>query len=246
MKLNASAKARKKEGLFVAEGIKMFLEAPKQRVDTVYVTDSFWRGGELQEQLGEFHVEVVEDHLFKKCCSNTVTPQGIVTLVKIMSYELGHMVNRDKVPCLLILDGIQDPGNLGTIIRTGEGAGVTGVIRSKDTVDLYNPKTIRSTMGSIYRIPTIEVEELKETILLCKKMGVKLYAAQLEDSKAYDRFDYRQGCGFLIGNEGNGLRKPIAELADHYLTIPMEGQVESLNAAIAATLLVYEAHRQRQ
>ena len=144
-----------------------------------------------------------------------------------------------------LLEDLQDPGNLGTILRTGEGAGITGVIMSEITVDIFNPKTIRSTMGSIYRVPFLYVENLAETIEALRKKGIRVYAAHLRGQDYYSGFSFAEGTAFLIGNEANGLRRETADLADNYLKIPMEGQVESLNAAIAASLLVYEAHRQR-
>ena len=114
-----------------------------------------------------------------------------------------------------------------------------------DTVDIFNPKTIRSTMGSVYRVPFIYVETLTEVVEKMKEKNIPVYAAHLKGQKNYYEFDYRKGCAFLIGNEGNGLKKETADLADDYLKIPMQGQVESLNAAIAASVLMYEAYRQR-
>jgi TrmH family RNA methyltransferase len=146
----------------------------------------------------------------------------------------------------LVLDGVQDPGNLGTMLRTGEGAGVTGVIMNRQTVDLFNPKTIRSTMGSLYRVPFFVAEDLTETLRQLKEEGVKLYAAHLSGTISYDEPDYTGPCGFLIGNEGNGLSEETAREADTYIRIPMEGRVESLNAAISAGLLLYECNRQRR
>ena len=177
--------------------------------------------------------------------SDTMTPQGILAVVEIPHYELEELLHGNQTQ-LLILESIQDPGNLGTMIRTGEGAGMTGIIMNKTTADLFNPKTIRSTMGSIYRVPYLIAENLPETIRLIKKQGVSLYAAHLKGTCAYDEKDYTKACGFLIGNEGNGLTDEIANLADAYIKIPMEGQVESLNAAISASLLLYECHRQRR
>ena len=117
---------------------------------------------------------------------------------------------------------------------------------NKTTVDLFNPKTIRSTMGSIYRVPFFVAEDLEETMQELKEKGVKLYAAHLKGTMQYDEPDYTGATGFLIGNEGNGLSDEIANLADTYIKIPMEGKVESLNAAISASLLMYEANRQRR
>jgi TrmH family RNA methyltransferase len=148
--------------------------------------------------------------------------------------------------CYLFLESIQDPGNLGTMLRTGEGAGVAAVIANKTTVDLYSPKTIRSTMGSIYRIPFLVAEDFGQAILEGKRRGVRFYAAHLKGSVCYDKPDYRHATGFLIGNEGNGLTPETASLADAYIRIPMEGKVESLNAAAAAAILMYEANRQRR
>lgn len=155
-----------------------------------------------------------------------------------------QLLQKDR-PLLVLLEDLQDPGNLGTILRTGEGAGITGVIMSKKTVDIYNPKTIRSTMGSIYRVPFLYVEDMEGTIRILREKGIRVYAAHLRGQDYYSGFSFVEGTAFLIGNEGNGLRRETADLADCYLKIPMEGQVESLNAAIAASLLVYEAHRQR-
>ena len=117
---------------------------------------------------------------------------------------------------------------------------------SKDTVDIYNPKVIRSTMGSIYRVPFVYVDNLPETLDVMKKHGITSYAAHLAGKNAYDQEDYQGGTAFLIGNEGNGLRDEVSERADILIRIPMEGQVESLNAAVAATVLMFEAGRQRR
>ena len=145
----------------------------------------------------------------------------------------------------VILEDIQDPGNLGTILRTGEGAGVSAVIMSRGCVDIYNPKTIRSTMGSIYRVPFMYTDDLPGTIDRIKAAGVSVYAAHLKGEKYYDEISYDKAA-FLIGNEGNGLKEETANLADTYIKIPMEGRVESLNAAIATSVLMYEHSRQRR
>lgn len=157
-----------------------------------------------------------------------------MTVLKRPAYELQQLIHQDR-PLLVLLENLQDPGNLGTILRTGEGAGITGVIMSKETVDIYNPKTIRSTMGSIYRVPFLYVEDMGETIRTLQEKGIRVYAAHLQGKDYYSSFSFEEGTAFMIGNEGNGLRRETADLADAYLKIPMEGQVESLNAAIAAS-----------
>lgn len=146
----------------------------------------------------------------------------------------------------MILETIQDPGNLGTIIRAGEGAGLTGVIMNSSTADIYNPKVIRSTMGSIYRVPFLYTEDLPGTIKRLKEKNIRLFAAHLKGENNYEEEDYTGNTGFLIGNEAKGLSDEISAMADTYVRIPMLGQVESLNAAVASSILMYEAARQRR
>ena len=146
---------------------------------------------------------------------------------------------------MLVLENLQDPGNLGTILRTGEGAGINGIIMSRETVDIYNPKVTRSTMGSIFRIPFVYVDDLFEVTQMMKDRKITTYAAHLNGTD-YTRESYTSGTAFLIGNEGNGLTDELTDKAQKKIKIPMCGKVESLNAAMASGLLVYEARRQRQ
>ena len=244
MQLVKKAKVRNEQRLFVVEGTKMFAEANREWVQQVYVSESFLLLDKNKALLSDVKYEVLTDHVFKTV-SDTQTPQGILSLLTMPSYTLSDILKQPN-PQLLILESIQDPGNLGTMFRTGEGAGIAGVIMNRTTVDVFNPKTIRSTMGSIYRVPFLVAENLKDTITDIKAQGVTLYAAHLKGKCSYDEVDYKTATGFLIGNEGNGLSDEIAELANSYIRIPMAGKVESLNAAIAATLLMYEAARQRR
>ena len=134
---------------------------------------------------------------------------------------------------------------MGTIVRTAEGAGASGVLMSGNCVDIYNPKTIRSTMGSIFRVPFFYAEDFYEDLSRLKAHNVRLYAAHLEGSMEYTTTDYRGKTAFLIGNEGNGLTSQAAAMADARIRISMCGNVESLNAAIATSVLLFEAKRQR-
>lgn len=239
------SKERRKDKVFLVEGVKMFEEAPESRILEVYVSESAYEKAneDIKNKLDRVGFNLITDDIFKKM-SDTQTPQGILTVVKQPEYRLEDIIKADN-PLLVVLENLQDPGNLGTIVRTGEGAGITGVILSKTTVDIYNPKTIRATMGSIYRVPFVYVEDLKDTLVQMKEAGITSYAAHLKGDNYYSSFSFTQPTAFLIGNEGNGLTDEISEIADHYLKIPMEGKVESLNAAIATSLLIYETHRQR-
>ena len=162
IQLNKKAKLRDERDIFVVEGSKMFGEAPKERIERAYISESYLEKNSMKQILEKVPYEVVSDAVFK-AMSDTQTPQGILCLVKQYHYELKELLKRDH-PLFLVLENLQDPGNLGTIMRTAEGAGVTAVIMSKGTVDLYNPKTIRATMGSVYRVPFVYVEDLRETV----------------------------------------------------------------------------------
>lgn len=241
------SKTRKEQGLFVVEGTRMVREAPKEFIKELYVSESFLIKEEnrtfLEKEVG-VPFEAVKDEIFAKM-SDTVTPQGILCVLYKMDHNLEVMLE-DKEGTFLVLEDIQDPGNLGTMIRTGEGAGIAGVIMSSQTVDIYNPKVIRSTMGSIYRVPFCYVDDLPAALRLLRKRGVHTYAAHLDGDRYYDECFFSGQTGLLIGNEGNGLSDEVTSLAEHKLKIPMEGKVESLNAAISASILMYEAYRQKK
>ncbi len=240
-------KARDGEKLYLVEGIRMFREVPKEDLLEVYASESFYKKEEaaIREALEGTSVreEILTDAVFAYV-SDTKSPQGILCLVKQKDYKLEDLLGDESQ--LMILEHLQDPGNLGTIFRTAEAAGVSGILMDKGCVDIYNPKTIRSTMGAIYRVPFLYTEDLHKTMKELQGRGLKIYAAHLEDSLDYDVPDYRKATAFLIGNEGNGLSRETADLADQYIKIPMLGQVESLNAAVAATVLMFEAARQRR
>lgn len=244
IQLNTKGKARRTSRAFVVEGVKMFREAPEEWIESIYVSESFL---EKNPELLEKHTyEVLSDAMFKHV-SDTMTPQGILCVVKMPEYQLEDLLGDNQTPpLLLVTENIQDPGNLGTMFRTAEGAGVTGILMSRNTVDLFNPKTIRSTMGSVYRMPFVYTEDLEKSIFELQERGVSCYAAHLKGETFYDKWDYRKPTAFFIGNEGNGLSEKIADTADIYIRIPMEGKLESLNAAMAAGILMYEANRQRR
>ena len=148
--LNKKAKERREQDVFVAEGWKMFQEAPREWLKKVYVSESGSKMHEMPSDGTEY--EVVDDRVFQSMC-DTKTPQGVLSMIRMPHYTEEEVMDNGKTPLLMVLEDLQDPGNVGTIIRTAEGAGVTGIIMSRGTADIFNPKTIRSTMGSIYRMP---------------------------------------------------------------------------------------------
>lgn len=244
LQLQKKGKVRDEENVFVVEGLRMFAEVPANRVEKVYISETLYNRKKRELNLQDFPLEILSDSVFQHV-SDTKTPQGILCVVKRKNYDLEELLKVEN-PHFMVLDNLQDPGNLGTIVRTAEGAGVDAIFMSKDCVDIYNPKTIRSTMGSIYRMPFIYTEDIPELLNIFKKNGVKSYAAHLDGKNSYDKENYATGTAILIGNEGNGLRDEVTENADILVHIPMQGQVESLNAAIAASVLMFEVFRQRR
>lgn len=237
------SKLRNEEKRFVVEGLRMFSEAPKNRVVKAYATENFCN--EHKEIFDGIDYELVADNVFRQM-SDTQTPQGVLGVISMEEYSINSITEKDNA-FIIACEDLQDPGNLGTIIRAGEGAGVTGIIVSKNTVDVYNPKVIRSTMGSLYRMPVVVAEDFYAAIKKMQEKNIKVAAAHLKGTCDYADMYYGNKCAFLIGNEGNGLSDGAAELADILVKIPMMGQVESLNAAVAATVLMYnEAEKRRK
>lgn len=255
VQLREKSRERIKERVFIAEGIKMFEEAPADKIRELYIEEKLTQDARLETLFSKIEdcrtrgifVETVTEEVFRKM-SDTMSPQGILCVMERFSYDREEMIQnalkkkmKGHAPLFLLLEDIQDPGNLGTMIRTAEGAGADGIFMTKGTVDIYNPKTIRSTMGSLYRVPFSYMEGLKEGIELLQKNGITVYAAHLKGERFFHEINYSGGSAFLIGNEGNGLKTETADMADCYLKIPMEGKLESLNAAVAAALLMYQS-----
>lgn len=247
-------KERKAQGQFIVEGTRMFAELPEDRMVSVYASESYIKllkeqGRDADRFLKGKSCEIVSDDVMNYM-SDTQTPQGILAVVRQKNCSLSDLLEESggrSAPChLMILETIQDPGNLGTILRAGEGAGISAVVMNEGTADIYNPKVIRSTMGSIYRVPFVYTGDLKAAAGRMKDRGIRLFAAHLQGAVDYDRENYTGACGFLIGNEASGLSRELLETADCCVRIPMQGRVESLNAAVAASVLMFEAARQRR
>lgn len=244
IKLQQKAKARREQNCFIVEGIRMAEEVPADRLIQAYASESFAAKAENQALCQRLKADIVADHVME-AMSDTQTPQGILVVVRRRDVR-PETIWQTPGALIMVLERIQDPGNLGTIVRTAEGAGVTGIIMSADTVDIYNSKVIRSTMGSIYRMPFAYVSDVKQAVVSMKQDGIRTYAAHLAGAHSYEEEDYVGPTAFLIGNEGNGLTDELTALSDCYIRIPMCGQVESLNAAVASAILMYEAARQRR
>ena len=247
-RLGRERKYRRSTGEMLCEGEKMLAEAAASgaRVTTLLVREG--EAGRLPPDLLAYAERTgaalycAPEALFRQA-SEVETPQRVIFSCAQPQWTADALAGKKQV---LLLDGLQDPGNLGTILRTAEAFALGAVVLCEGCADPFSPKVVRSTMGAVLRMPFLYVDDLPGTISGLKEAGIKVYAAHLKGELAYDQEDYRTGSAFLIGNEGNGLRDEVAECADHYVIIPMQGKAESLNAAVAAALLMFEAGRQRR
>ena len=247
VKLQKQAKYRHKTSLFITEGIKMLSEAAESgSLVKIYISESVMERGKVVpgKLLKEYPYEIVSDKVFQHI-SDMVTAQGILGIARQPAYNIEDILN-DSRHMWLLLDDVRDPGNLGTIMRTAEGAGMSAVIMGKGTADLFNPKTVRSTMGAIFRMPFIYASDITDIILNIKDNGYNVYGTAIEGSIVYDKADYTKGAGIVIGNEANGISDRVLGYITDRIRIPMEGGIESLNAAVAAAVVMYEAARQRR
>ena len=245
-KLMKSSAQRSDAGLFPVEGIRMAKEIPAEFAAELFLSESAVRNGLADELCGGREAGlpapvVLSDDLFRSI-SDTKTPQGVLALVKKRPYTMADVLQTGRP--LIVLENLQDPGNMGTILRSLEAAGGGGLICDRSCTDIYSLKTIRATMGTLFRVPHVTVDDLGGTIGELKKNGYRIYAAHLAGDAYSTAVRYEEKSAFLIGNEGRGLSDEISALADQRIRIPMEGAVESLNAAVAASLLLYEVKRQ--
>jgi len=240
----------RQEGKFVLEGVRIIEEAIKEdvNIEQVFYSDYLirnQRGEELLAALKDGGIDAIEvdDEIIQQV-ADTESPQGIVAIVEQVNYSLADILTGDN-KLILIVDQVQDPGNLGTIIRTADAAGVDGVITTKGTVSLYNQKTIRATMGSLFRVPIYRASDLGELKNILDDSGVRVVVGDINGDKYHFEADYLPSTAIIVGNEGQGPRDELIEFADQLIKIPLVGDAESLNVAMAAGIMVYEAIRQR-
>lgn len=251
LKWQTRASRRKEDGVFITEGIRMFTEIPEDRLLKILVSESFAadRADSMAEvrkkqTLSGAELRIVRDDVFRKL-SDTLTPQGVLAVVRAFQYTEEEILDTEN-GLFVLLENLQDPGNLGTILRSAEASGADGVIMNGTCADVYNPKVIRATMGACFRVRFCVTEDLTDTVRKIQSRGGTVYAAHLQGAVPYDRPDYRGMSAFMIGNEAAGLSDTLADAADGRIIIPMQGKVESLNAAMAASILMFEAARQRR
>lgn len=230
---------------YIIEGIKILKEAIQERavIKKIVICEECLANNIIDEKLlyeiAKYDCLYVSKKIFEGL-TDVSKPQGILAVVeKNNKKDINY--NEDII---VALDGLQDPGNLGTILRTLDSANLSQVIVSKDTVDAYNPKVVRSTMGAIFRVNIVEAENLKETLKEMKRHKYKVMCTDLTASKNIYEIDYYKKI-LVIGNEANGISKELLDMADEKIIIPMLGKTESLNASVATSIIVYEYVRRK-
>ena len=235
---------RKRKGKFILEGYRIIDEALKYNTDfdMLFMTPEFGqseKGEYINNKLGsKVTVKYISEDLLQQV-ADTVTPQGIIAIVKKVSYNLDNF--KSNLDNILVLDRVQDPGNMGTLIRTAAAAGVDGIITLKGSVDIYNLKVLRATMGAIFSIPIIdkmELSELKELIHSTER-DYQIVCAEPTATDYYFESKYKSPVLLVIGNEAHGVREELISLSDYLVKIPLNNNVESLNAAMAGGILLY-------
>ena len=243
----------RKTGCFLVEGVRSIdelLKAPDFKIEAVFAEETLVQENpgyirSLGESLPpEVRTYRVSREVFARL-SDTQTPQGILASVQRRNFSVRDLEKGTGPALLCILENLQDPGNAGTILRTADSAGADGLICTRGTVDFYSPKVVRSAMGSLLHLPAARVISLSETAAELKSRGIRLAAADLSGDRYHYEEDFTGPTAFLIGNEGSGLSQEALALADVRVKIPMLGRAESLNAGVAAGVLLYEAVRQR-
>jgi TrmH family RNA methyltransferase len=235
------------QGWVAIEGVKTIDEAIRSgiKIHAVLFSDGGTARAEhlLPQVPKQAETIVVADEIFKSVVE-TRTPQGVAALIEFKSHTLESMLRADD-PLLVVAHGLQDPGNLGTITRTAEAFGAAGLILCEGTVSRYNAKAIRASAGSSFRLPTVTAK-FDPIANQLRERNIRLIGTSSHEGSALPETDLRGAIAIVIGNEGAGLPKPVVSRLDALLTIPHASQVESLNAAMAASLILYEASRQRR
>lgn len=239
-------KYREMNKQFIIEGLKLIKEAIEENanIKQIVICDNCQNTGvipkELMYEIARYECVYVTDKVFNSI-SDVNSPQGILAIIEINDKEKEIDYSQDII---VALDDIQDPGNLGTILRTVDSIGLNQILVSKGTADCYNPKVVRSTMGAIFRVKIIECEDLEKTLKEIKKHKFKLVVTSLQTENSLYDIDFNKKV-IIIGNEANGVEAKIQEISDEKIKIPMLGKTESLNAAVATSIVLYEYVRQK-
>ena len=240
-------KYRDQTGQYIIEGIKLVKEAieEKANIQKIVLCEDCENDGTIEKalmyEIAKYDCIYVSKKVFETI-TDVNTPQGILAIIKRKALNEQEISYKEDL--IVVLDGIQDPGNLGTILRTVDSVGLSQIVLSEKTADPYNPKVVRSTMGAIFRLNIIQSNNIIEDLKKIKKNRFKLLATSLENSESIYNIDLNKKA-IIIGNEANGVSKEVFNIVDEKTKIPMLGKTESLNAAVATGVILYEYVRRK-
>ncbi len=242
-------KYRQESGEFVIEGLRFVDEAilAGANIKCIMAAETFYKENieaSIKKAFDNYNMCIISDDLFKGV-TDTKSPQGIAAIVGLKQSSLDYILENAKT--LLVIDRIQDPGNLGTIIRTAHAANIDGLILLEGTTDPLSPKVLRSTMGSIFRVPIAWGVNFSKLLPLLRRKNFKIYTSRLEGGHPYydEVYGKNEKMVLVIGNEANGVDESIILESDRLIKIPMPGNAESLNAAVACGIMIFEILRQK-
>lgn len=244
-------KNRDKHRLFLVEGIRSLEEAVSSNTGIEFCLFSeklisHDRGKKLLDKINHLGIKTwqVEENVLEET-ADTENPQGITAVVKMKVFQMDDL-NMSRNSQILIADGIQDPGNFGTMIRTACAAGAAGIVSVRGTVDMYNSKVVRSSMGALFHLPVISSTTSQDVWAFLKDKGYRVMVADLSGKRFYYEADLRGHVAWVLGNEANGPDSFWVEHSDDVVKIPLIGLAESLNVAVAAGILLYDTVRQNE
>jgi len=239
-------KHRDRTGLFIIEGIHLVLEACSEAAPVETIVYDAERGipTELLPCREAVKAEWIQaSPAVMSRCTGTDSPPPVFAVAAKPKVDKAVLYRNDSL--IVVLDGVRDPGNVGTIIRSADAVGAHAVVLGKGCADVYNPKTVRSTMGSLFHLPIIDGADLPKLLQDAKERGMKLVGTSLQAQHSCYSYDWKGPTWLVMGSEGSGVSPQVSALVDEAVIIPMAGRAESLNVAMAATVLLYEALRQR-
>ncbi len=233
-----SKKYRYQYKMYLVEGYQIALDYLKysRNIEFAVISEEFDKINDIKRLKEDLEINIIDKDIFNRI-SDTKNSQGIILVVNFEDYKISEIINKKK---LILIDGIQDPGNLGTIIRTCDAFNVGGVITLEKTVDLYNSKTVRASMGSIPRLPVVVCDSNDEVLKILKNSGFKILSSTPRFNIDIKNLECKEKIALVIGNEGSGVSEKIINVSDDLVGINMKGDIESLNAGIAAGILIYE------
>lgn len=246
LKLQDKSRERKKKGLFLVEGkreISLVIKGGYQIETILFVPELFSEKSLQEKQKHTTNCIEITKEVYQKLAYRDTT-EGVIAVVKTKSFELSSIQFDTPTPLVLVLEGIEKPGNIGAMLRSADAANIDAVLIANPKTDLFNPNIVRSSVGCLFT-NQIGVGTTEETIAFLQQQNIHIYSATLQNSNEYHKNDYKQATALVVGTEATGLTQEWRDKATQNINIPMQGEIDSMNVSVAAAILIFEAKRQR-